>query len=405
MKRLVLVVFGMAVALAAVELGLRWSGPLVDPAAANPWIGCVGWAGQPHQRLSYHTDEFTTTELINSAGLPDVEHSYAKPRGVFRILILGDSFVEAYQVNLQQSFPRLLEDMLNQNRTAGDPRFEVIKAGYRSWGTDQQWLYFQCEGYKYSPDLVLLSFTVNDVVDNYLPLKAKMAGWSEATPPKPYYALENDQLVQYNFPFPPPPDEVRPETLPDWLYKHTVTYRVAEKGWHSLRLRVAEMGLSQASRNPSDETAINRYPTHPMRYTLPVYIVPVPPEYEQAWQLTDALLASLHRQVTDSGADFAVFSNSHIWSVHPSVLGEIGILDDPVYQDAAFDWQQPVWRLAGTLTKMGVPWRLLDPDFVEYVAAHNDQRLFFREGHWNEEGHILAAELLYRWLVEQHLIP
>lgn len=165
------------------------------------------------------------------------------------------------------------------------------------------------------------------------------------------------------------------------------------------------MDLSQANRNRSAETARNRYPTHPMRFTLPVYMVPVPPEYEQAWQLTDALLASLHRQVTDSGADFAVFSNSQIWSVHPSVLDEIGILDDPVYQDAAFDWQQPDRRLAGTLEKMGVPWRLLDPDFEEYVAAHDDQRLFFREGHWNEEGHILATELLYRWLVEQHLIP
>ena len=165
------------------------------------------------------------------------------------------------------------------------------------------------------------------------------------------------------------------------------------------------MDLSQANRNRSAETAINRYPTHPMRYTLPAYVVPIPPEYEQAWQLTDALLASLHRHVNDSGADFAVFSNSQVWSVHPSVLDEIGILDDPVYQDAAFDWQQPDRRLVGTLEKMGVPWRLLDPDFKEYVAAHDDQRLFFREGRWNEEGHILAAELLYRWLVEQRLIP
>jgi hypothetical protein len=136
-KHLSLIFLGIVIALGVVEFGLRQLGPAIDPAAKNEWLGCVGWAGQPHQTLTYVTNQFTTTEVINSAGLPDVEHRYNKPDGVYRILIIGDSFVEAYQVKLEHSFARQLEKMLNNRRGPQPLRFEVIKAGYRSWGTGE----------------------------------------------------------------------------------------------------------------------------------------------------------------------------------------------------------------------------------------------------------------------------
>jgi hypothetical protein len=401
-KRLSLVAFGITIALVMVEVGLRQLGPLVDPAAKNQWLGCVGWAGQPHQQEYYHTDEFSSVEIINSAGLPDVEHTYEKPDGVFRILIIGDSFVESYQVNLEKSFPRLLEARLNENRSAQDPRFEVIKAGYRAWGTDQEWLYFKCEGYKYEPDLVLLGFTINDVPDNYLPLKARMAQWSESAPPKPYYTWEEGQLKQYNFPFPPPPAEVQPQTLYDYLYKYSLSYRVAEKGWQSLKLKIAE--LSQPPAALEVEPGESRYPRWTIQFSMPLYMAPLPAEHEAAWQLTEALLRAFHQEVVVKGFKFAVYSNSSMWTVHPSIQ-EILISEEPLYTSAKFDWEQPDRRLGENLQTMGVPYLRLDPPFREQSAANNEQLLFFREGHWNEAGHQLAAELIYHWLIEQKLVP
>lgn len=390
--------------LVIIESALHLLGPVVDPAATNIWLGCVGWAGQPHQREYYYTDEFTTVEVINSAGLPDVEHSYTKPSDVFRILIIGDSFVEAYQVDLEQSFPRLLEKMLNENRGPQDPRFEIIKAGYRAWGTDQEWLFFHCEGHKYDPDLVLLGFTINDVPDNYLPLKAKMAQWPEDAPPKPYYTLENSELKLHNFPFPPSPPEVQPESLTDYLYKYSVTYRVTRKGWQTLWLKVVEM--SQPSKSAHEKTVVteNRYPRWPLQFWMPLYLAPLPSEHEEAWQLTDALLKAMRQEVVTSGAAFAVYSNSMMWSVHPSIQDAL-ISSDPLYAGATFDWEQPDRRLTTILQEMSVPYFLLEPGFKEYAAKHNDRWLFFREGHWNVEGHELAAELLHQWLVDEKLIP
>ena len=59
---------------------------------------------------------------INREGLRDVEHQYAKPPGVFRILVLGDSFVEAMHVPLESTFPRRLEERLNARRRRGQGR-------------------------------------------------------------------------------------------------------------------------------------------------------------------------------------------------------------------------------------------------------------------------------------------
>ncbi len=403
-NRLLLIFSGVLVALLIAEVGLRRLGPMVDPAAKNEWLGCVGWAGQPHQVVSYTTDQFSTTERINSAGLPDVEHSYRKPNGVYRILIIGDSFVEAYQVSLEQSFPRLLEKMLNERRSPEAPRFEVIKAGYRSWGTDQEWLYFQCEGFKYQPDLVLLGFTVNDVVDNYTPLKAKMVGWPENSPPKPFFTLENGELKRQNFPFPPPPAEVQPQTWPEYLYKYSVAYRVAAKGWESLLLKLAELNQPPNPLDSPAQTTESRFPRHTMHFSMPVYLESAPPEYEAAWQLTLALLKAMQAEASQRRLAFAVFSNSQIWSTHPSVEQAL-VRSDPLYANTRFDWDRPDQRVGQFLGELGVPFLPLDPGFRAYAAGRKDRLLFFNEGHWNEAGHQVAAQLLYDWLIEQKLVP
>ena len=242
-KRLGLMVVGVLVGWVILEVGLRQLGTRVDPMARNEWMGCVGWAGRPYQVQKYFTDEFSTTERINSAGLPDVEHTYARPPNTYRILFIGDSFIEAYQVDLEESFPRLLEERLNAGRAPGVPTYEVIKAGYRSWGTDQAWQYYACEGYHYRADLVVYAFSANDVMDNSLPLKAQMANWDPETPPKPYYTLdEHGRLVVHNFPYPPASLEVRSRSVRDFLYKHLVGNRTVITG----SLTIADGGLPRA---------------------------------------------------------------------------------------------------------------------------------------------------------------
>jgi hypothetical protein len=68
--------------------------------------------------------------------------------------MLGDSFVQASQVNEAESSHQLLEDLLNRDNPG--QKFEVISGGVAAWGTGQQLMYYRAEGRQYRPDLVLL---------------------------------------------------------------------------------------------------------------------------------------------------------------------------------------------------------------------------------------------------------
>ena len=91
---------------------------------------------------------------------------YAKPPGTFRILVLGDSFVEAMHVPLEATFARVLERELNAAarhaaHRGDERRCERLRHRRRSC------CYFEQEGKRYQPDLVVLAFYPgNDVKNN-----------------------------------------------------------------------------------------------------------------------------------------------------------------------------------------------------------------------------------------------
>lgn len=100
---------------------------------------------------------------INSHGLRGPETSYEKPSDTFRILNLGDSVVMGWGVSEENTYGQQLEALLNENER-NDLHFEVINAGVPGWSLDNALAYFQAEGLKYKPDLVMLDLTIsNDI--------------------------------------------------------------------------------------------------------------------------------------------------------------------------------------------------------------------------------------------------
>ena len=99
------VTFGIGIALLLLEVGLRF----IPQAQLDTWVERssqrlalyrldprIGWSLRPGGNSIITTkDERSIPIQINSLGLRDTEHAYSKPPGVFRILMLGDSFTEA----------------------------------------------------------------------------------------------------------------------------------------------------------------------------------------------------------------------------------------------------------------------------------------------------------------------
>jgi hypothetical protein len=108
--------------------------------------------------------EYCTFGQISAQGLNDEIIPLEKIEGEKRILVLGDSFVEAVQVRRRDNLCEVLEQMLNLE---SQPRVRVINAGVSSYSPILEYLYYREELHQFKPDLVILLLFSNDVFDDY----------------------------------------------------------------------------------------------------------------------------------------------------------------------------------------------------------------------------------------------
>lgn len=102
---------------------------------------------------------------INGKGLRGPELDYTKPDNSIRLLYLGDSITFGYKLRTyKQTFPYLVESIL-ENRLSG--KLETINAGIGGYSPWQEYIYLADEGIKYNPDIVIVSFALNDVGETF----------------------------------------------------------------------------------------------------------------------------------------------------------------------------------------------------------------------------------------------
>src|SRR6202166_1627846 len=120
----------------------------------------------------------------NSLGFRDREHAVAKPEGVYRIVVLGDSIAAGLHVERNEDvFPPILERLLVQ----GGLRGEVINLAVSGYNTQQQVEMLREKGLRYHPDLVVVAYTMSsrehvdgDILKTLLEAEQRQDGVSSA---------------------------------------------------------------------------------------------------------------------------------------------------------------------------------------------------------------------------------
>ena len=163
-----------------------------EVAALFEYDELLGWKLKPNSTGFMSNPEFNVTINISQKGLRDKDYPYNKTGNKKRIIVLGDSFTLGVGVEEDERFTEVLEDKLLEN-------VDVINMGVSGYGTDQELLFLEKEGFNYNPDIVLVAFYIgNDVSDNmhsFMP---------QAKPyPKPMFVLsEDNELKLTNVPVP-----------------------------------------------------------------------------------------------------------------------------------------------------------------------------------------------------------
>jgi lysophospholipase L1-like esterase len=100
----------------------------------------------------------------NSRGLRERELPPAKPAGARRVVFLGDSVTFGAGVRDDEPFPRLLEAAVNEG---GAGPIETVNAGVVGYNTVQELARLEQVGLAYQPDVVVVTFVVNDLLETF----------------------------------------------------------------------------------------------------------------------------------------------------------------------------------------------------------------------------------------------
>jgi hypothetical protein len=291
----------------------------------------------------------------NSLGLRDVEHPVAKPAGAFRILVLGDSFMEAVQVSLEDSFARRLERL----HAADGRAVEVINAGISGWGTDDQLAYLRLYGSRFRPDLVLVGMTLhNDVSDNL------SSDW---------YEFRDGQLLPQPVPLFSAFDYRRLQ-VQTFLAAHSQIYQALFRAWRARDFSAGAKALDAYVANLVSATQA--------------------PDVARGWAKTEALFDELTREASAAGARSAVFLIPLWIQVDPARLEDFRARHP---ESGSLALRAPQERMIAWGARARVPVIDLQAAFAA-EQARGVTLYLERDGHWTPAGHLLAADEVGRQL-------
>ena len=149
-------VLSAGLVIAVGEVALQSLAPKSDPVKLGVKLphSARQYGLQPNVRTLQTGVEVAT----NSLGFREKDYPVAKPAGVRRIVVLGDSYTLGVGVKFEDTFSKRLESELNAS-TRG---YEVINFGVSGYNTVMELATFREVAAAFQPDLVLVAYVLND---------------------------------------------------------------------------------------------------------------------------------------------------------------------------------------------------------------------------------------------------
>src|SRR5262245_25792471 len=379
--------FGLAIGEAGLRLfGYRYTGSFftLDP--------LLGWSLRPGAG-AWQVDEGDAWVKINSHGYRDRERAVSKPPGVYRVALLGDSFTEARQVELDKTFASLAEEELNRRHCFRDRRVEVLNFGTLGYNTGQELIQLRERGWKFSPDMVVLNFySGNDIIDHNRALNTVLPELA------PYFHLKDGKLEL--------DDSFRrgPKFDPTYIKLKGIATNAMNRFELALmvyKLRVAreqrevmerEMERESAPKESADPNALPPQYSRFMHYLPPT----IPPMVE-AWEVTEALIAEFGKEVRSHGAPLLMLIAPLPIQFHPDPKAQEEFRAK--YKIESLDYADD--RVERQARANGIPTLRLAKPLLDEARRTGTYMAGFansppNEFHLNERGHAVVAREMVR---------
>ena len=335
----------------------------------------LGWRHIPGASGRMVGPEYDVEVRINADGLRARDYAREKESGVWRLLTCGDSFVEGWGVEAEQSVSAQLEQRLHSPTPGG--AVEVINFGVAGYGTDQELLFFEELGRQYQPDQVVVFFYANDPINN-----ANKKGIGAERGYKPYFRVDRQGQLRLRG----VPVEEHPFWDPEFQESRPLYWRLGKYLFEHSHF----FALAANTLNPPELDAGERE-----RFYRALYGAGDDPPAAERWRLTGLILQAFKASAAQASAELVLVYVPAIvqledddWRGKREIFGITG----------EFDLAKPNRELARLAAQHDIPLLDLSDGFKR---GGGDQRLYFRESHWTPAGHALAARLVGDFLLER----
>ena len=333
----------------------------------------------PNQHTIHRRGCFQGEVVTNRWGWRDRDRSLEKPPGEFRIAVLGDSAVEDVQVKPEETLNIQMEKQLRQK---GYKNVEVLGFGVEGIGTTQELIMYQERVRQFHPDLVIVMFSWNDVMNNSSTLQPKSYGMHDWY--APYYDLGSNGELVFR-----PVDARTFNGLRTFLERHSVLTYYLERMWLHVDL-----------------------PQYNHKWEgLPIYFAtysddPLDAEWKQAWTVTEKVMRRMQDTVRADGAEFIVEAWPSFTDIdlgwRERMTKEFGAVP------AKFSPYKPEQRLREAAGTAGVTLDLLAPQFIAYRDAQHMQWPYFSftcDPHNTALGNQVSAQAIIENMEQHQLLP
>ena len=379
------------------EVYFRLSGQFAYPPyeGSTYWrfVPGVGPLRPPHVDLHfYNVVDFSSIQRANSLGFFDREPiDPERAAASCHIAIIGDSFVEAREVNISEKFQVRLEEIAARE----SPHLEVTTSAFGTQvaGQVNQLSFYDRYAHLMSPDLVVLTFTDNDLWDNAPELSWLLYGHDPDHPPRTAALIADDGAIHLRLPDP-------------HFAKYALTYANRRHSWIA---RAAELltDVSHFARWLEIKTSALR----PNPYRDPLFRTRAKQlsEREEYSYLFDGLNTFEYSDFVDtmfndmgSGAFRAAWGFTSLGLEqfkHRADHDGVALVIMTEYSTGG-RWDPLFERLSDLAESLDIP-IISQRDYILSQDGNIEDAYWKNDGHWTPSGHQWAAEAVWEYIQEK----
>ncbi|MBN1344486.1 MAG: hypothetical protein JXQ73_17485 [Phycisphaerae bacterium] len=320
-------------------------------------------ANAPNRKFSFRgywpgvPVEFAQDVELNELWLRDYTYDPNKPGDVRRLVILGDSYTSAWEVDFDEMYHKRLAHELTAQAGPGR-KIEVPAFSVPAMGLGELKKWFLHRALALQPDVLALVISPALVSENYGPLCQKLE-------------LKFGKLLKY----------------------FIANTRKVEKKWlvvpfSALNRYVARLAAGFYIMHLDWFEDLEAF--HPVNPTVSTYIEPEPPDWQKAWEGTKAALAEYGDLCRERNIPLLVV-------LMPTEVAIDSAFAQPP-EGSTVDWTKADRRFAEMCKEIGADFMTLTPTFDAYRAKHGKDYQFDWDIHWNAKGHEIAARAIMEYV-------